>query len=62
MAAYRRVYDSRHLQAAKNLDQLRNPTIGTRVWATFYSILILSIRTRKYVTVWSFRPISNNIF
>ena len=31
MAAYRRVYDSRHLQA----DQLRNPTLGSRVWATF---------------------------
>jgi len=37
MAAYRRVYDSRHLQAeltAKNRDQLRNPTPGNRVWAT----------------------------
>ena len=31
MAAYRRVYDSHHLQA----DQLRNPTLGSRVWATF---------------------------
>ena len=30
MAAYRRVYDSRHLQA-KNRDQLRNPTLGNRV-------------------------------
>jgi len=28
MAAYRRVYDARHLQ-------LRNPTLGNRVWATF---------------------------
>ena len=36
MEAYRRVYDSRHLQAdAKNRDQLRNPTLGNRVWATF---------------------------
>ena len=32
MAAYRRVYDSRHLQA----DQLRNPALGNRVWATFF--------------------------
>ena len=32
MAAYRRVYDSRHLHA----DQLRNPTLGNRVWATFF--------------------------
>jgi len=35
MAAYRRVYDSRHLLTAKNLDQLRNPTLGSRVWAAF---------------------------
>jgi len=36
MAAYRRVYDSRHLQlTAKNRDQLRNPTLCNRVWATF---------------------------
>jgi len=32
MAAYRRVHDSHHLQA-KNRDQLRNPTLGNRVWA-----------------------------
>ena len=34
MAAYRRVYDLRHL-TAKNRDQLRNPTLRNRVWATF---------------------------
>ena len=38
MAAYRRVYDSRHLQAdwmtAKHPDQLRNTTLGNRVQAT----------------------------
>jgi len=34
--AYRRVYDSRHLQAhCQEPDQLRNPTLGNRVWATF---------------------------
>jgi len=36
MAAYRRVYD--HVTCrltAKNRDQLRNPTLGGRVWATF---------------------------
>ena len=27
-------YDSRHL-TAKNRDQLKNPTLGYRVWATF---------------------------
>ena len=38
MAAYRRVYDSRHLGlTAKNRDQLRNPTLGNRVWATFFT-------------------------
>ena len=37
MAAYRRVYDSPHLHAdcAKNRDQLRNPTLGNQLWATF---------------------------
>jgi len=36
MAAYRRVYDSRHLQAdSKNRNQLRNPMLGNRVLATF---------------------------
>jgi len=36
MAAYRRVYDSRHLQAdCQNRDQFRNPTLGNRVLATF---------------------------
>ena len=33
-----RVYGSRHLQAdCKNRDQLRNPTLGNRVWATFFN-------------------------
>ena len=42
MAAYRRVYDSHHLQpTAKNQDQLRNPTLGNRVWATFTFLLKL---------------------
>ena len=37
MAAYRRVYDSRHLQAdcQEPRDQPRNPTLGSRIWATF---------------------------
>jgi len=41
MAAYRRVYDSRHLQADCQVpgirDQLRNPTLGNCVWATFFT-------------------------
>ena len=36
MAAYRRVYDSRHLRAdCQNRDQLWNPTLGNRGWASF---------------------------
>jgi len=34
-AAYHRVYDSHHLQAA----QLRNPMLGNRVWATFFTAI-----------------------
>ena len=36
MAAYRRVYDSRHLQAdCQEPGSLRNPALGDRVWAAF---------------------------
>jgi len=36
MAAYRWVYDSVTCRlTAKNRDQLPNPTLGNRVWATF---------------------------
>ena len=35
MAAYRRVYDSCHLQADCQEQELQNPTFGNRVWATF---------------------------
>jgi len=36
MAAYRRVYDSCYLQAdCQEPDQLLNPTLGYRVWASF---------------------------
>ena len=37
MAAYRRVYDSSHVTCrltANNRDQLWNPTLGNKVWAT----------------------------
>jgi len=37
MAAYRRVYDSRHLQAdCQEPGSAPNPTLGSRVWASFY--------------------------
>ena len=40
MAAYRRVNDSRHLQAdCKNRDQIRNPMLGNRVWPIFLPFL-----------------------
>ena len=36
MAAYRRVYDSHHLQGdCQKPDQLRNHTLVNRVWAAF---------------------------
>ena len=36
MAVYRRVYDSRQLQAdCQELDWLRKPMLGNRVWATY---------------------------
>jgi len=42
MAAYRPVYDSRHLQADwQERDQLRNLTLGNRVWATFLTYRLL---------------------
>jgi len=51
MAAYRQVYDSRHLQVtAKNRDQLRNPTLDNRVWATF-TFLSSSSSSRLVVVV-----------
>ena len=37
MAAYRRVYDSRHLQAdCQEPGSAPDPTLGSRVWATFF--------------------------
>jgi len=51
MAAYRRVYDLHHLQAdCQNRDQLRNPTLGNRVWATFTFLVqvIASKAARQY--------------
>jgi len=41
MAAYRRGYDLGYVTCrltAKNRDQLRNPTAGNRVWATFFTL------------------------
>ena len=50
MAAYRRVYDSRHPQAeAKNWDQLWNPTLGNRVWDTFLTNKLLTGKNRKHL-------------
>jgi len=47
MAAYRRVYVTCTL-TAKNRDQLLNPTLGNRVWATFtFFVLVRGSRERK---------------
>jgi len=55
MAAYRRVYDSRHLQAdCSEPDQLRNPMLGKWVLATFtlffYMIVITVQLTANHST------------
>ena len=50
MAAYRRVYDSHHLQAdCQEPDQLRNPTLGSRVWAIpdWLNLLLAGIYTTQ---------------
>ena len=53
MAAYRRVYDSYHCRlTAKNRDQLQNPTLCNRVWATFTVFYLHSIWIKVYETVW----------
>jgi len=48
MSAYRRVYDSRHMLAdCQEPDQLRNPTVVNRVWATFtFSVQVYGIDGR----------------
>jgi len=50
MAAYRRIYDSRVTcrLTAKNRDQLRNRTLGSRVWAT--SVVKVDRRIRWHYT------------
>jgi len=52
LVAYRRVYDSHHLQAdCQERDQLRNPTLRNPVWATFTFLhsgsLYLSLRPKS---------------
>jgi len=48
VAAYRRVYDSHHLQAdCKELGSAPNPTFGNRVWTTFFTTV-----TGVIVTAW----------
>jgi len=51
MAAYSRVYDTRHLQAdCQERDQLRNATLGNRVWATFLSLINMKAQCDKLAT------------
>jgi len=52
MAAYRRIYDSRHLQAGvKNRISYGTRTLGNRVWATFYFFIDLAGRTCSSVSL-----------
>jgi len=51
MVAYRRVCDSRTCRlTAKNRDQLRNPTLGNRVWAAF-TLMIDEYETATFCRV-----------
>jgi len=56
MAAYRRVYDSRHLQADyQEPGSAPEPyTLGNRVWATF-TLFYMSRAINRYVYRLSFR-------
>jgi len=50
MAAYRRVYDSRHLHADSQEPgsaHLRNTTLGNRVWAAFTFLHSLWVKKNK---------------
>jgi len=53
MAAYRRVYDSRHLQAdAKNRDQLRNPALAIIEYALLFNYIK---QHSENVMVWNYQ-------
>jgi len=57
MAAYRRVYDSRHLEAdIQEPGSAPEPyTLGKRVWVTFTSLTIDAYETTRLVTNY-YRP------
>ena len=46
---------------AKNRDQLRNPTLGNRVWATFASLMPDSHRPLRLTTKLSRRVVSSRV-
>jgi len=49
MAAYRRVYDSRHLQADCQVPgSAPEPALGNRVWATFFILKLCVIELPPY--------------
>jgi len=63
MAACRRVYDSRHLQAdCQERDQLWNPTLGNRVWATFTFFMIKELHIGRMQKKLSRTILSSYIF
>jgi len=52
MAAYRRVYDSRHLQAdCQEPGSARNPKLGNRLWATFAFLIVVGYYSVVVVVV-----------
>jgi len=54
MAAYRRVYDSRHLPAdCQEPGSASNPMLGNRVWATFAFLLcVLAVSSVANQRLW----------
>ena len=54
MAAYRRVTHITCRLTAKNRDQLRNPTLGNRVWATFTFFILISYK--NHLLQWMHLP------
>ena len=64
MAAYRRVYDSRHLQAdCQEPRSAPNPALSNRVWASFlYSIYLLYFtNTVQMTSVMSTTPMNQDL-
>ena len=61
MAAYRRVYNSRHLQAdCQEPGSARNPTLCSRVWATFTFLAHISVEHDLKLQEWLGKAVCTN--